>query len=259
MAKGVFISFEGGDGAGKSTQLSILASWLRDTGRIVVTTREPGGTELGQAIRALLLHGGEVAPRAEALLYAADRAQHVAGVVRPALAQGSVVLTDRYLDSSLAYQGEGRELGQSDVRQLSEWATGHLYPDVTVLLNVPAGLGLQRGTVDGADRMEAAGQEFHQSVHERFLALAAAEPKRFVVINGLGSIAEVAVRVARAVAGALGVKPDVAEELARVVVEDEARLTEAHRVLEELAGQTDDDRRTGSHAQRVQGTEEHSR
>ena len=132
---GLFITLEGGDGSGKTTQASLLRDWLESEGRIVVRTREPGGTEVGVLIRDIVLHHrGEVSPRAEALLYAADRAHHIATVVRPALARGEVVIQDRYLDSSVAYQGAGRVLGRDEIRDLSLWATGGLLPDLTVLL-----------------------------------------------------------------------------------------------------------------------------
>ena len=136
---GLFVTFEGGDGAGKTTQVRLLAEWLRERGHGVVETREPGGTELGRHIRRLLLHGGEVSPRAEALLYAADRAHDVATVIRPALDRGDVVVADRYVDSSVAYQGAARSLGKDEVRELSMWATESLIPDLTVFLDLPTG------------------------------------------------------------------------------------------------------------------------
>ena len=135
MTRGLWVTFEGGDGTGKTTQASLLEQWLRAQGRTVVRTREPGGTEVGVLIRDIVLHHrGEVSPRAEALLYAADRAQHVATLVEPALARGEVVIQDRYLDSSVAYQGAGRVLDAQQVRELSLWATEGALPDVTVLL-----------------------------------------------------------------------------------------------------------------------------
>ena len=131
---GLFISFEGGDGSGKSTQVDLLAKALADAGRDVVVTREPGGTAMGAEIRNLLLHGDDMGPRAEALLYAADRSHHVQSKIRPALERGAVVVTDRFLDSSVAYQGAARELGTEEVRDLSLWAVGGLLPDITFLL-----------------------------------------------------------------------------------------------------------------------------
>ena len=202
---GLFISFEGGDGAGKSTQVGLLAAALRARGYEVVITREPGGTELGVRIRELLLSGGEVSPRAEALLFAADRAQHVAALVRPALARGAVVISDRYLDSSLAYQGGARDLDVADVRKISLWATAGLLPQLTVLLDVPVAAGLARVGAQ-QDRMEAAGTAFHERVRAEFLALAAREPQRFLVLNGRDEVpdiaAQVLVAVARLLAGA---------------------------------------------------------
>jgi len=197
----VFIAFEGGDGAGKSTQVAALARWLRARGREVVVTREPGGTELGVRIRELLLHGGEVAPRAEALLFAADRAQHVAAVVRPASERGAVVLTDRYVDSSIAYQGAGRDLRAAEVAQLSAWATGGLVPDLTVLLDVTPETGRARRHDRAEDRMETEAAEFHARVRAGFLGLAQAEPSRYLVLDAAEppeALAEaVATRVAR--------------------------------------------------------------
>lgn len=197
----VFIAFEGGDGAGKSTQVAALARWLRARGREVVVTREPGGTELGTRIRELLLHGGEVAPRAEALLFAADRAQHVAAVVRPASERGAVVLTDRYVDSSIAYQGAGRDLRAAEVARLSAWATGGLVPDLTVLLDVTPETGRARRHHRAEDRMETEAAEFHARVRAGFLGLAQAEPSRYLVLDAAEppeALAEaVATRVAR--------------------------------------------------------------
>jgi len=181
---GVFITFEGGDGSGKSTQSALLAEWLVGLGREVVTTREPGGTDLGVEIRHLVQHRrGHVAPRAEALLYAADRAHHIATVVRPALERDAVVVQDRYLDSSVAYQGAGRELPQ--VRELSLWATEGLLPDVTFLLDIDPATSRDRlgATERVYDRLEEEGGDFPQRVRAKYLELAAAEPERFVVLD----------------------------------------------------------------------------
>lgn len=193
---GLFITLEGGDGSGKTTQASLLRDWLASEGRIVVRTREPGGTEVGVLIRDIVLHHrGEVSPRAEALLYAADRAHHIATVVRPALARGEVVIQDRYLDSSVAYQGAGRVLGRDEIRDLSLWATGGLLPDLTVLLDLDPEAA--RARLDAADkpfdRLEAERDEFHARVRAEYLALAAAEPERFLVLDAslpAGEIAE---------------------------------------------------------------------
>ncbi len=180
---GTFLAFEGGEGAGKSTQVSLLADWLRASGREVVVTREPGATPLGERLRALLLDGGDVSPRAEALLYAADRAHHVATVVRPALVRGAVVLTDRYVDSSLAYQGAGRALTVDDVAMLSRWATEGVRPDLVLLLDVDPEVGLRRARQTGApDRLEAESLAFHRRVRQGFLDLAAKDPDRYLVL-----------------------------------------------------------------------------
>ncbi|AIE82761.1 dTMP kinase [Actinotignum schaalii] len=192
--RGVFITFEGGDGAGKTTQLQLLAAALSERGYTVVQTREPGGTMLGTQIRELLLHGGAVSPRAEALLYAADRAQHVASVIRPGLEAGAVVLSDRYIDSSLAYQGGARELG-AGIRAISEWATEELWPDLTVLLDIPENEGLARADDGHYDRIEAEGREFHRAVRENFLALAADNPQRYLVLNARETVAELAAQI----------------------------------------------------------------
>jgi dTMP kinase len=183
---GVFITLEGGDGSGKSTQAEHLETWLTGLGRTVVRTREPGGTDFGTEVREIVLHSrGHITPRAEALLYAADRAQHVATKVRPALERGEVVVQDRYLDSSVAYQGAGRVLDAAEIRELSLWATEGLLPDVTILLDLDEAVA--RARLDGAnkrfDRLEAEKSDFHRRVREAFLALAAAEPERFLVVD----------------------------------------------------------------------------
>lgn len=195
MHQGIFISFEGVDGAGKTTQVNRLRDELEAMGREVVVTREPGGTPLGGAVRKLLLHGvpgesADIAPRAEALLFAADRAQHVAQVVRPALERGAVVITDRYLDSSLAYQAGGRELTADEVRSLSMWATNGLLPARTYLLDMDPALSHTRLDHD-EDRMESAGDAFQRRTRQAFLDLAAGEPDRFRVIDASGTVENV--------------------------------------------------------------------
>ncbi len=204
--RGLFITLEGGDGAGKTTQAALLEAWLTDAGRTVVRTREPGGTDVGVLVRDIVLHHrGEIAPRAEALLYAADRAHHVETVVRPALERGDVVIQDRYLDSSVAYQGAGRVLGSAEVRDLSLWATGGLLPDVTVLLDVDPSVA--RGRLDADDkpfdRLESEQSAFHERVRSEFLALAAAEPDRFLVLDAARPIDDLAAAVRDRVSGAL--------------------------------------------------------
>lgn len=196
--KGLFVTFEGGDGVGKTTQAALLEEWLTQAGRTVVRTREPGGTEVGVLIRDIVLHHrGEVSARAEALLYAADRAHHVQTLVRPALARGKVVIQDRYLDSSVAYQGAGRVLGRDEVRRLSLWATEGLLPDVTVLLDLDPSAARSRLDADDKpfDRLEAEEEHFHARVREEFLALAAAEPTRFLVLDAALPAADLAAAV----------------------------------------------------------------
>jgi dTMP kinase len=195
VSRGVFITLEGGDGSGKTTQAELLREWLTSEGRTVVRTREPGGTDVGVEIREIVLHHrGDIAPRAEALLYAADRAHHVATVVRPALERGDVVIQDRYIDSSVAYQGAGRVLDAEAVRGLSEWATDGLVPDLTILLDLDAGAA--RGRLDEArtrfDRLEAEASEFHGRVHSAYLALAASEPDRFLVVDAAQPVDQIA-------------------------------------------------------------------
>jgi dTMP kinase len=183
---GRFITFEGGDGSGKTTQASLLTDWLESQGRAVLRSREPGGTDVGVEIREIVLHHrGDIAPRAEALLYAADRAQHIATKVRPALERGEIVIQDRYLDSSVAYQGAGRVLGGGEVRDLSLWATDALLPDLTILLDLDETVARGRLDADNKrfDRLEAEQGEFHARVREAFLELARAEPHRFLVLD----------------------------------------------------------------------------
>ena len=190
-ARGVFITFEGGDGSGKSTQIQSVRDWFESRGREVIVTREPGGTELGTEIRRLVQNGPEdVDARTEALLYAADRAYHVATVIAPALERGAVVLGDRYIDSSLAYQGAARSLGVDEIASLSAWATRGLYPSLTFLLDLPPEVGARRRT-DAPDRMERESMDFHERVRHEYLRLADAEPDRIVVIDAVGTVDEV--------------------------------------------------------------------
>jgi len=202
---GLFVTFEGGDGVGKSTQAALLAARLEAAGRTVVRTREPGGTDLGVQLRQLLQHQpGHIDPRAEALLYAADRAHHIATVVRPALAAGSMVLQDRYLDSSIAYQGAGRVLEPQAIRDLSLWATDGLLPDLTILLDLDPELGAVRRAGGEYDRMEAESLDFHRRVRDGYLALAAAEPGRFLVLDATQAPEALAEQIAERVLGLLG-------------------------------------------------------
>ena len=191
---GLFLTFEGGDGSGKTTQINRLVTWLESRGRTVVLTREPGGTDLGVELRNIVMHRkGFIAPRAEALLYAADRSHHIHTLVRPALERGDIVVQDRYLDSSVAYQGAGRVLDPDEVRELSLWGTERLMPDLTVLLDVPATVAKARQAAEDRDydRLEAEAEYFHTRVRESYLALAEAEPERFLVVNGELPIEEI--------------------------------------------------------------------
>ncbi|KKX99641.1 dTMP kinase [Microbacterium sp. Ag1] len=203
--RGVWITLEGGDGSGKTTQSNLLADWLEGAGRTVVRTREPGGSEVGQLIRDIVLHHrGDIAPRAEALLYAADRAHHVATVVRPALGRGDIVLQDRYLDSSVAYQGAGRVLDATEIRDLSLWAAEGALPDLTILLDLAPSEA--RARLDSADkpfdRLEAEQSDFHGRVRDAFLDLARAEPNRFLVVDAAAAPDAIAEQI-RARIGAL--------------------------------------------------------
>ena len=193
-APGLFVCFEGGDGAGKSTQVRLLTEALERRGREVVVTRQPGGTPLGAQIRDLVLHGDHVAPRAEALLFAADKAQHVDQLIAPALARGAVVITDRYTDSSIAYQGAGRDLGSREVADIQLWAVAGLVPNLTVVLDIGAGTGRSRRG-DVHDRLEAEGDDFHEAVRAHFRALADAEPERYLVVDATLAPDEIHARV----------------------------------------------------------------
>ena len=190
-AQGIFIAFEGGEGIGKSTQSELLKQWLEQEGESVVLSREPGGTNLGKEIRHILLshHTGEISPRAEALLYAADRAHHVFSVIRPALANGQVVISDRYFDSSIAYQGAGRVLEPGEVARISRWATESLFPTLTIIIDLPAEIGL--GRLKSKDRLESQPIAFHERVRQEFLQLAAVDPERYFIVNGNQSIDDI--------------------------------------------------------------------
>ena len=206
---GLFISFEGIDGVGKSTQADLLEEFLQSSGRNTLRTLEPGGTELGQEIRHLLLHRkGEVAPRAEALLYAADRAHHVATKVRPALDAGIDVITDRYLDSSVAYQGVGRALDAADVRAISMFAVDNLLPNLTILLDLDAEAAILRRNKTGnePDRLEREKTEFFEAVRQAYLDLAAAEPERWFVVDAKLSISQMQEKIRARVEGLLQTK-----------------------------------------------------
>jgi dTMP kinase len=193
---GLFIAFEGGEGVGKTTQARLIAIWLREQGYDVVATHEPGATKIGMRLRALLLdtsHSG-MSAQAEALLYAADRAEHVATVIDPALERGAVVITDRYIDSSLAYQGAGRGIPRADIARLNSWATDGRTPDLTVLLDMPPEGGLSRHA-HSADRLESEPLDFHRRVRAGFLVLAHAEPDRYLVLDATAPLDQITRRV----------------------------------------------------------------
>lgn len=196
---GLFIAFEGGDGAGKSTQAARLAETLESRGLSVLRTREPGGTPIGEKLRALVLdHGhGHIDARTEALIFAASRAAHAEQVIRPALERGGIVLTDRYIDSSVAYQGAGRGLGAEAVRSLNEWATSGLEPELTVLLDVEPDLGRSRRTAGdaGEDRMESEADDFHAQIRAAFLKLAEDRPEAYLVLPARLPVDELAGRI----------------------------------------------------------------
>jgi len=201
---GLFISFEGIDGVGKSTQADLLETWLSEQGKTVLRTLEPGGTDVGVEIRKILLHHkGDLAPRAEAALFAADRAHHVASKIRPALERGEIVITDRYFDSSVAYQGAGRDLSRTEVRDLSLWAVGGLLPQLTVLLDLPAEEARSRRNTSGTepDRLEREKTEFFETVRSAYLDLAAAEPDRFLVVDASVSVEKMQTLIRERVAG----------------------------------------------------------
>jgi dTMP kinase len=201
---GCFVALEGGEGAGKSTQAERLARWLRDSGHEVVLTREPGATPVGTRLRDIVLDPatGPIAARTEALLYAADKAEHVERVVRPALERGAVVVTDRYVDSTLAYQGAGRDLAQAELERLARWATADLRPHLTVLLDLAPAEGMARFT--GRDRIEAESVEFHRRVRASFLAMAGRQPAHYAVVDAGRTTEEVEAAVRAAVRPVLG-------------------------------------------------------
>jgi dTMP kinase len=195
---GVFITLEGGDGSGKSTQAELLTTYLTDNKHTVIRTREPGGTELGARLREIVLHSSAyVAPRAEALLYAADRAQNIAEIVRPALERGDVVIQDRYVDSSLAYQGAGRELDPVQVLRFSMWAASDLMPNLTILLDIDPTIGRERRRIETGsfDRLEAEQLDFHARVRAEYLAIAERESERFLVLDATRPIDELAASI----------------------------------------------------------------
>ncbi|MFC2688463.1 MAG: dTMP kinase [Arachnia propionica] len=200
---GLFIVFEGGDAVGKTTQMRMLVPWLRERGVDPVVTRQPGGTSLGRKLRKLLLGPDhpELVSRAEALIYAADKAQHVEELIRPALTEGQVVVCDRYVDSMIAYQGAGRVLDLAEVEQVARWATGGLRPDLTVLLDADPADAV--ATIRQQDRLEAAGLDFHRRAREHFLRLASQAPDRYLVLDARESREAIAQQVAARVGSLL--------------------------------------------------------
>jgi dTMP kinase len=188
---GVFISFEGGEGSGKSTQTKLLKEWLEKNDETVLLTREPGGTDLGNQLRNILLDNktGVISPRAEALMYAADRAHHVFSVIRPALERNEIVITDRYFDSSIAYQGAGRVLLPVEVARISRWATESLTPTLTIIMDLPAEIGL--GRLHSTDRLESEPLAFHERVRQEYLNLAHQDPERFLVVDASLTIEQI--------------------------------------------------------------------
>ncbi|MFF7022142.1 dTMP kinase [Streptomyces klenkii] len=238
-ATGFFIAFEGGDGAGKSTQVRAVAEWIRSKGHEVVVTREPGATPIGQRLRAILLDvsSAGLSDRAEALLYAADRAEHVDSVVQPALARGAVVITDRYIDSSVAYQGAGRDLSPTEIARINRWATGGLVPHLTVLLDVSPETARERFT-EAPDRLESEPMEFHNRVRTGFLTLAAADPSRYLVVDAGQAPEDITTVVRHRLDQVLPLSASEIEarEQARKAAEEEARRKaeeEAARKAEE--------------------------
>ena len=201
---GVFVCFEGGEGSGKSTQSRLLAKALTADGYTVLLTFEPGDTPVGQELRRIVLspETGDLSPRTESLLYAADKAEHVDTVVDPALARGEVVITDRYVDSALAYQGAGREIDVAEVERVARWATADLRPHLTVVLDLEPSAGLER--FEERDRIEGESPDFHQRVREAFLQMASADPEHYLVLDARAPVEEIAARVFDAVTPLLG-------------------------------------------------------
>ena len=265
---GVFIAFEGGDGAGKSTQAQLLAQWLGDDqAHDVIFTREPGATPLGEQLRRLLLGNGtdtgaEIEPRVEALLFAADRAHHVETVIRPALERGDIVITDRYADSSIAYQGAGRDLDAGDVALLSTWASSGLKPDLTVLLDLPIEIQRVRRARDttrgGEDRLEALPEDFHQRVRDSFLELSRRDPRRYLVLDASEPREVLQEAIRRRVRDLAPISPRRRTELeAKLAAEEDQRRrraaaeAEVRKLDANLRGRSMDEARARQQALRV--------
>jgi dTMP kinase len=254
-ATGFFIAIDGGDGAGKSTQVEALADWIRAKGHEVVVTREPGATAVGKRLRSILLDvsSAGISHRAEALLYAADRAEHVDTVVRPALARGAVVISDRYIDSSVAYQGAGRDLAPTEIARISRWATDGLVPHLTVLLDISP-VGARERFTEAPDRLESEPAAFHQRVRAGFLALAAAAPARYLVVDAAQAPEAVTTVVrhrldqllplsAQEIEARAEAERKAAEEAARLAAEEAARKAEEERLERERQAQLEKLRR----------------
>jgi dTMP kinase len=273
-ATGFFIAVEGGDGAGKSTQVEALAGWIRAKGHEVVVTREPGATAVGKRLRSILLDvsSGGISHRTEALLYAADRAEHVETVVRPALERGAVVISDRYIDSAVAYQGAGRELAPTEIARINRWATDGLVPHLTVLLDVSPETARERFT-EAPDRLESEPPEFHQRVRAGFLTLAAADPTRYLVVDAGQDPDTVTTAVRHRLDELLPLSEQeiearaeaerkAAEEAARLAAEEAARKAEEERAererqaqLEKLRREEEERRRAAEEAARREEAE----
>jgi len=208
--RGLFIVFEGGDGAGKSTQVALAKQWLESRGAKVTTTREPGGTQISEELRSLVLdHGhGDIDARTEALIYSAARAAHVQQVISPALEAGTHIICDRFVDSSLAYQGMGRALGFDAVASINDFATGGLKPDATIILDISAEQGRARriaasGGVEQSDRLESEPDDFHERIRHAFLDLASRDPQRYLVLDATASVEQLHQSVVQHLAGLL--------------------------------------------------------
>ncbi len=254
---GRFVAFEGGDGSGKSTQVRLLGAWLRAQGYRTVLTHEPGATETGEKLREVLLGGTHLVPRAEALVFAADRAHHVETVVRPALESGAVVVTDRYVDSSIAYQGAGREMATSEIARLSRWATQGLVPDLTVVLDVPPDLGRERRG-DEPDRLESEPDDFHGRVRERFRELAQRSPSRYLLVDGSADAEDIATQVRERLVALLPESPVAREARLQREAEQRAEAEEQVRAEEERqrAAELERERAEREQAEREQAERE---
>jgi dTMP kinase len=245
---GRFVAFEGGDGSGKSTQVRLLGAWLRAQGYDTVLTFEPGATRTGEQLREVLLGGADLVPRAEALLFAADRAHHVETVVRPALEAGAIVVTDRYVDSSIAYQGAGRQMAASEIARLSRWATGGLVPNLTVVLDVEPSLGRERRG-EQQDRLESEPDDFHSRVRDRFRELARRAPSRYLLVDGGADAEDIAGLVRERLVALLPESPVAAQ--ARVERERRQQEEAQQRALDEALAQAEAERQQREEAERL--------